>query len=396
MKRFLVWTKSGRYASKKIDKLPDFSVEGTILQEGDVVYYNNRSYCIKNIGKDFVRLDEVGMLTGIKIIEIKDLPMLSKLTLSSNNQVDSSKKATYVCGGITNMINGLSVGGVIPYEKGTKVIIADTSKPDYTTTVASVFSVDPIDLDTKCLVWSDKAMCYELKKITNERLSKPTTLLNGSLVELESTVYMVKLNKDGFTLESFSDEGALTGMMDVALEPRCVPMRNPEGSEQLEGSPFIKAIERDSDGNRVNVVGYKPQSEVGNILDEKLHVNSYETIISFKRLVDSVHTNAVSKGFWNTSDNIPEKMMLIVSELGEALEALRVNHRISIATFAAKDCIDKTFFKENIKDSFEDEICDVVIRLLDLCGYMDIDLAQHILYKMNYNQSREYLHGKSF
>lgn len=376
MKRFLQLKENNHYVSKKLDKFYKLPYGETIIVEGYHVNYKGKTYCVEDIGKHFVHLRQPDMLTGNKILEIKDLPILP--IISKN---DSS---------------GLPVGGVIPYEKGTNVIIADTSKPDYTTTVASVFNVDPIDLDTKCLVWSDKAMCYELKKITNERLSKPTTLLNGSLVELESTVYMVKLTLDGFTLNSLSGEGDLTGMMDVALEPRCVPMRNPEGSEQLEGSPFIKAIERDSDGNRVDVVGYKPQSEVGNILDEKLHVNSYETIISFKRLVDSVHTNAVSKGFWNTSDNIPEKMMLIVSELGEALEALRVNHRISIATFAAKDCIDKTFFKENIKDSFEDEICDVVIRLLDLCGYMDIDLAQHILYKMNYNKSREYLHGKSF
>jgi NTP pyrophosphatase (non-canonical NTP hydrolase) len=53
-------------------------------------------------------------------------------------------------------------------------------------------------------------------------------------------------------------------------------------------------------------------------------------------------------------------------------------------------------FENYIKNSFEDELADVVIRIMDLCGYLHIDLEAHILAKMQYNATREKLHGKRY
>lgn len=71
-------------------------------------------------------------------------------------------------------------------------------------------------------------------------------------------------------------------------------------------------------------------------------------------------------------DEIGTLLMLIVSELGEALEA----HR-----------------KGDMKN-FAEELADVAIRLGDLCGGLDIDLEWEIIQKMEYNQTRPRLHGK--
>lgn len=50
--------------------------------------------------------------------------------------------------------------------------------------------------------------------------------------------------------------------------------------------------------------------------------------MTIQQLVKTCHKNAKDKGFWDSnSHNIPEKLMLIVSELGEALEALREGKR---------------------------------------------------------------------
>lgn len=37
-----------------------------------------------------------------------------------------------------------------------------------------------------------------------------------------------------------------------------------------------------------------------------------------------------------------------------------------------------------------------MIRILDLCGWMDIDIQRHVELKMQYNAGREKMHGKKY
>jgi len=111
-------------------------------------------------------------------------------------------------------------------------------------------------------------------------------------------------------------------------------------------------------------------------------------------LRDKIHENAKAHGFYDDETvNIPEKLMLIVSELGEAMEAYRKDNYAKL--------VDPDFhfgktisFEDFIKDTFEDEIADTLIRILDLCGYMKIDIENHVAMKMKYNATRPYKHGK--
>lgn len=84
------------------------------------------------------------------------------------------------------------------------------------------------------------------------------------------------------------------------------------------------------------------------------------------------HRIAKEKGFWDKERNIPEMLMLVVSELGEALEAYRVQD----------------------KENFNEEIADTFIRLFDLCGGLKIDVEKYILNKAKVNKNRPYKHGK--
>jgi NTP pyrophosphatase (non-canonical NTP hydrolase) len=45
-----------------------------------------------------------------------------------------------------------------------------------------------------------------------------------------------------------------------------------------------------------------------------------------EQLIKKAHGMAKEKGFWDSERNKSELLMLIVSELSEALEALRKNH----------------------------------------------------------------------
>ena len=122
---------------------------------------------------------------------------------------------------------------------------------------------------------------------------------------------------------------------------------------------------------------------------------------------DAIHNNSVVKGFWNEPNtNITEKIMLVVTELSEAVEAMRkldVNELI-VGIVQCNEIIsdfDTTGYSEHnfktfIKDSVGDEFADSIIRILDLCGRLGIDIEGHIKYKMEYNSTRPYMHGKTF
>jgi len=131
-----------------------------------------------------------------------------------------------------------------------------------------------------------------------------------------------------------------------------------------------------------------------------------------KNLIAQAHGTAKEKGFWETERNVSEMLMLIVSELAEAQEALRkelkCNHEMASQLhqdieldrtdeeFILRVLAWKSAFETHIKSTFEDEIADVAIRLFDLCGGLGIDLEKHIELKMKYNSMRGYKHGKAF
>lgn len=130
-------------------------------------------------------------------------------------------------------------------------------------------------------------------------------------------------------------------------------------------------------------------------------------------LAKEIHENAKSKGFYEEKREVGTLLMLVVSELSEALEADRKNNRYSdildVKKWFVKGMADKDYghtfnedsyfkhqFETYVKDTFEDELADSIIRILDICGYMDIDIENHIKAKMRYNELRQKRHGKNY
>lgn len=121
------------------------------------------------------------------------------------------------------------------------------------------------------------------------------------------------------------------------------------------------------------------------------------------------HRIALAKGF--KPQPVVTNLMLIVTELGEACEADRKNKHADFkkfgdtyelelsdfaGTFPQRPPAYKTAFEAGIKDTFEDEIADAFMRLMDLCGAMDIDIEKHIRMKAEYNELRPPRHGKEY
>lgn len=102
-------------------------------------------------------------------------------------------------------------------------------------------------------------------------------------------------------------------------------------------------------------------------------------------LRDRAYKTASKNGFHDKELSNSHYIMLVITELSEAVEADRKGMRAKRREFLSWQALDigdtrkdkLQFFKEdfqsNIKDTIEDELADAVIRILDLCGFREID-----------------------
>lgn len=140
---------------------------------------------------------------------------------------------------------------------------------------------------------------------------------------------------------------------------------------------------------------------------------------TIKELQEDIHSTNVEKGFWDNNDKISsildedfrnavkqafrgQRLALVTSEISEALESIRKKD-VKLISNSVKAVIENAegeyfvkTFTDFVKDSYQDELADSVIRLLDIAGGEDIDLEWHIVQKLRYNKTRAKMHGKKF
>ncbi len=101
--------------------------------------------------------------------------------------------------------------------------------------------------------------------------------------------------------------------------------------------------------------------------------------MTIREIQQAVHETAVVHGWWEAARPAGEVLMLLVTELSEAMEAYRKGNPESdkIPGFS----------------KMEEELADVVIRLLDYAGSEEFDIEGALQAKIAYNETRPYRHG---
>ena len=123
-------------------------------------------------------------------------------------------------------------------------------------------------------------------------------------------------------------------------------------------------------------------------------------------LCKQAHEAAVEKGFYERKRELPELLMLVVSELSEAMEAERKGRDVDPQSqelaqiyangYESSDDNYRLDFYHEMRGGIEEEIADAFIRLFDICGYYGIDAEAWITAKMKYNRLRPRMHGKKY
>lgn len=93
------------------------------------------------------------------------------------------------------------------------------------------------------------------------------------------------------------------------------------------------------------------------------------------------YKTACEHGFHDEERSDAHWMMLVISEIGEMVEADRKNRHTIYSAVAYCDVYKEelnekswaTYFERDVKDTLEDELADVLIRMFDFCGTMGVE-----------------------
>lgn len=100
-------------------------------------------------------------------------------------------------------------------------------------------------------------------------------------------------------------------------------------------------------------------------------------MVAWKRMAKAVHARSIEKGFWEVDQTPWQILGQISDEVAEAVDAVGRDSS-AIPGFSA----------------LEEEIADIVLRIMDYSARAGLDIPGAMLAKHVYNTKRPYLHGK--
>ena len=100
-----------------------------------------------------------------------------------------------------------------------------------------------------------------------------------------------------------------------------------------------------------------------------------------KQFMTKAYDNAKVKGFYKPDLDINQELMLIITEMGEAIQAHRHNRHGSIEDYNKwLGVSEEQAYEESLKETVESEFADVALRIMSLLGWYN---SQNIICLMN-------------
>lgn len=140
----------------------------------------------------------------------------------------------------------------------------------------------------------------------------------------------------------------------------------PEFKEELESGKYVIAL----DGQLIS----KEKADEHN---SKLRITEFNPDDWCKYIAEW----GKRKGWEFEEKDLPEKLMLVVTELAEAMEEYR------------NGALDVYFSPQDKPEGFYIECADAVIRIMHIFGKFGISMNELLEMKMAYNEKRPYRHG---
>ena len=133
--------------------------------------------------------------------------------------------------------------------------------------------------------------------------------------------------------------------------------------------------------------------------------------MTLNEYAQKIHETALSHGWYDKERPMPELLMLMVSELSEALEEYRAGRPLEwydcdecqgkpqpCAPADISDCLQygresECPYRSKKPEGIAVEVVDCLIRILDTLAYLGVDIDGVVGRKMAYNETRPYRHG---
>lgn len=123
--------------------------------------------------------------------------------------------------------------------------------------------------------------------------------------------------------------------------------------------------------------------------------------LDLNQLKDKAYKCACNHGFHDTEYSDKHWLMLTICEIGEAVEADRKNRHTDSNIFnhqgfepGSGASVFMEIFEKSVKDTVEDELADVIIRLLDFAGMKNISLNKGVLLPLGAEMIKDYANEK--
>lgn len=111
--------------------------------------------------------------------------------------------------------------------------------------------------------------------------------------------------------------------------------------------------------------------------------NKHMTNEKINQIIKKSHEVAKGKGFWDKPNSSHVIVMLIISEIGEAVEAWRTNNKAEISPYVVEILdrdkyteVEKKIFEREIKGTVDEELADIFIRICDYLGFVNRNMDE--------------------